>query len=148
MQINKRSACEQILIFMKKVATVWRGLLCAAAMGITLLLAPGIASASKHDPDNRAYVAGCGSMPHQEVIGPVESEVAIPAGEHRLHCHLLSTPAMAVGKTQSRDDVNAVAPARVELVILARHESACSPPASPIPIAAPPPHILFGNFRS
>ena len=87
-------------------------------------------------------------MAHQDAISSLESEGVISADGDRLHCHLLSTPAMAVGANQPRDDVQATVPARVVPAIEARNMHTRSPLASPIPIAAPPPYILFGNFRS
>lgn len=133
---------------MEKVGLVLSELMRAAAMGIVMLLVPIAASASTQDTGDHAHVARGSSVAHQDASSLLESDGVIPADDHRLHCHLLSTPSMAIGANQSRDDVQATAPARVVPAIVAGHMGARSPLASPIPIAAPPPYILFGNFRS
>lgn len=145
--IKNKPDRRQTITFMKPVSIVWRRLVRAAMVGILMLLIPAAASASANRTDDCALVAGSSSPVHQDAIRSPASGGTLPTSDHRLHCHLLSTLAMAVGAIQSRDDGKATAPARVVPTLAAHYLGRGSALASPLPIAAPAPYILFGNFR-
>lgn len=131
---------------MKKASMAWRRLMGAAAMGVAMLLVSVAASA--HVPVGHQDVAGKHVVAVDQA--PVDCMHAglLPTSGYRLHCHVSSLPPLADGVKLLHDRDPAAAYETAAPVFAARDFRAEFQPALLVPIAAPPPYILFGNFRS